>query len=151
MIPSQQITHCSSHYYRTTNHNQGTTLFLCKHTHTQKHTHPRTRTQSYSQIKGCGWVWCVASFPVYGADNGTVCGTHVPQQSTEKSFEETPSHGRRGLARDLSPPSPTVAPENLTHSPLSPLWGQTPGADTRSREDQLKNWTPSFFYSGHTL
>lgn len=60
-------------------------------------TQARTNTPSPPQIKGCGHIRNVAAFLVPGRDNRTVCGTHVPQQSTEQPFEEAPSHGRCGL------------------------------------------------------
>lgn len=61
------------------------------------------------QIKGCGHVRSAAAFLVPGRDNRTVCGTHVPQQSTEQPFEEAPSHGRCGLdtiRHSVTPASP---------------------------------------------
>ncbi len=103
----------SSHYYKTTNHNPGTLLTFCvdvaKQTQIWAHTHTHTHTELFPD-KGlwlglvCGLLLCLYR------NNGTVCSIHVPQQSTEQLFEETPSHGCSGLAaiHHSAPPSPTI-------------------------------------------
>lgn len=96
---------CLRRYYKTTNHNQGTPFFLrwCGRTHTNTHT-------ELFPDKGL-WLGLVCGLLLYTGDNGTVCSTHVPQQSTEQLFEETPSHGRSDLAATPSlfiTESPTI-------------------------------------------
>lgn len=83
----------------------------------------RGRPQTRPQIKGCGLVRSVASFSVSGRDNSTVCGTHVPQQSTEQPFEEAPSHGCRGpdtIRHSVTPASAALSPPSNSHSSC---WG----------------------------